>query len=914
MSGDVTFRVNGRPVRVAPSARRLSAFLREDLGLHGTKVGCDAGDCGACTVLVDGRSLCACMVAVGQLDGASVDTVESLAVSAEGSALQESFARHGAAQCGFCTPGMLMAASGLLRENPHPSVEEVEDALGGVLCRCTGYRSIIDAVVEANSHLAPVPVPTPEKSVGARIARVDAAEKLGGTDVFGDDGVPSDAAVVHVVRSPHHHASFTLGDLDQFVRSTPGVVGVLTAADVPGRNAFGVIPAFVDQPVFAVGVARHVGEAVAAVVVDEATFDLVALDSFPVAWSELPALLTPDEARRPGAELVHPNREGNVLVRGFVRTGDADAAIESSTHVVQRTFTTPFIEHAYLEPEAGWAYVESGPDGADTVVVHATTQAPHMDKDELMAILDLPAHRVRIVPTAVGGGFGSKLDLSIQPFLALAAMKFGVVARIRYTRRESMRSTTKRHPSRITVSAAADATGALTGVRLDGVFNTGAYASWGPTVANRVPVHGSGPYAVPNYVARTEAVHTHCAPAGAFRGFGVPQAAIAQECTYDLLADAVGRDRLEFRMANALTAGVPTVTGQVFDSGVGYRDCLEALEPFWREARARSGEVADGWVRGVGVAGIWYGCGNTALPNPSTILVGVRADGTVVLHQGAVDIGQGSNTVMTQILANSLGVRVDSIVRIGADTHVTPDAGKTSASRQTFVTGKAVHLAGLALRAKLLSLANIQDDDAVLSFRDGEMLVRHRDEERVVPLDGLGEDDHGYAVSASETYDPPTVPLDENGQGEPYAVYGYGAQMVELSVDTETGRITLHRIVAAYDVGRAVNPTLVEGQIEGGIAQGIGLALLEEYVPGRNDNLHDYLIPTIGDVPEITSILVESHDPHGAYGIKGVGEHTLIPTAPAILNAVRDATGVLITDLPATPERVLRALKGGHHG
>ncbi len=873
-----------------------------------TKVGCDAGDCGACTVLLDGEPVCACMTSVGRLEGGRVETLEGLDASGEAGGLQQAFLAHGAAQCGICTPGMLVAATALLRDLPAPTEQQVMDALGGVLCRCTGYRKIIAAVMDARTADVAEPQPPVGKAVGHRVRRVDGDRKVNGTDVFGADQAPDGALVIRIVRSPYHRARFRLGDLDTYVSATPGVAAVMTAADIEGRNRFGVIATTADQPVFAEEEVRFRGEAIAMVVGDAAAIAGLDLSGFPVTWEELPPLMSLDDACAEGAPTIHGERAGNVLIRGNVRSGDLDAAFAAAELEVEGIFETGFIEHAYIEPEAG-----SAERAGDRVEVQVTTQSPHMDRVELEAILGLPEGAVRIKPTAVGGGFGSKLDLSVQPYLALAAWKLDRPVRLTYTRPESMMSTTKRHPSRLRARIGATRDGRLTAMDFTGEFDTGAYASWGSTVANRVPVHAGGPYVYDAYRARTVAVHTNGTPAGAFRGFGVPQSTIAQECLFDELADAAGLDRLEFRHRNAITPGVPTVTGQVFSSGVGYRDCLDALRPHWARARAEAAaaNADDGSTRrGVGLAGMWYGCGNTALPNPSTIKVGLRSDGRITLYQGAVDMGQGANTVMTQICADAVGVDLSCIVTLGADTDTTPDAGKSSASRQTFISGNATYLAGTALRARMLLLAGASDEGH-LELDGAHLIVHDRGETTMVDLGSLDADRDDLVAVASGTYDPPTTTLDADGQGEPYAQFGFGAHLAELEVDLELGTVHLRRITAAHDVGRAVNPTLIEGQIEGGVAQGIGMALMEEYLPGRNENLHDYLIPTIGDVPEIVSILVESGDPAGPYGAKGIGEHSLIPTAPAILNAIRDAVGAGVRRVPATPDRVLAAIAEG---
>ena len=910
--GATAFTLNGQPVTVAaPPLRRLADALRDDLGLTGTKVGCNAGDCGACTVLLDGAQVCGCMVPLAQAAGRHVETVEGLAADGRLNRLQRAFLRHGAAQCGACTPGMLIAATELLRACPRPGPAQVMDGLGGVLCRCTGYRKIVAAVLDAAGD-APLPLatPAPGAAVGARLAKLDGAQKLTGAERYGADAVPADALWLRIVRSPHESARVVLGDLGAAAAARPGVARVLSAADVPS-NRIGIYPDLRDQPVLAEEVVRHRGDPVAALVGTREAVTALRDEDLPIRYERLPPVRGLDEARAPDAPLVHAGAHGNRLIEGAVERGDAQAALAGCTVTAEGRFETAFVEHAYIEPEAGWARRVG-----ERVELFVSTQTPAMDRDMTAEVLGLAPAQVRIVPSACGGGFGGKLDVSIQPLTALAAWLTGAPVACVYERPESMMATTKRHPAAIEARFGCDAEGLLRAVAFDAAFDTGAYASWGPTVAGRVPVHASRP------LRRA-------------RGLGAGARLLHQRAARRRLSrlrraagrhrprGADGRPRPETRHGPAGDTPQERAPRRRCDRHRPGAGGQRRPRPLPGGARApladRAGRCGranerDGPVRrGVGIGCMWYGIGNTALSNPSAMRIALAHDGRLTLYNGAVDIGQGSTTILAQICADALGVGVDRIAQVIGDTDWTEDAGKTSASRQTFVSGKAAERAGASLRAAILREANA-GEGARIELAGARVAVRDGGRRAEIDLGRLKADAAGVVLEGRGRFDPPTTMLDARGQGAPYATYAFGAQIAVVDVDTDLGTVTPRRIFAAHDVGRAINPTQVEGQIEGGIAQGIGLALMEEYLPGRTENLHDYLIPTVGDVPEIEVIIVEDPEPLGPFGAKGVGEPGLVPTAPAILGAIRHATGIRIARVPALPHRLREALRAREAG
>ncbi len=909
----VSFILNDLPQTLAVNPlRRFSDVLREDLGLTGTKVGCDAGDCGACTILVDGEQRYACLTAVGQLEGHNARTVEGLAKNGDLTALQQAFLDEGAAQCGICTPGMLMAAQSLLDRTPNPTEAQVLDALGGVLCRCTGYTKIVEAVLKAGQTSSSEPTPSSGSAVGSRMVKVDGKQKVTGEEIYSADYTPEDSLWLRAIRSPHPRAKFTLAQPEKVLKKYPGIIKILTADDVTGNNGFGIYAHIKDQPVLAKDHVRFRGEAVVALVGERESVESVSEEDLGLTWEPLEAIRGCDAALSGKLEPVQSEIVDNILAEGFLKKNDVEKAFAESFAVAEGVWTTSAVEHGYLEPEAGYA-TKIG----QRLEIFVCTQSPYMDQTEVAQFLGIEPGQVRIIPSAVGGGFGGKLDISVQPLVALAAWILGRPVRSIYTRPESMVSTTKRHPVQMSARAGCSKDGKLTAYEYHGDFNTGAYASWGPTVADRVPVHCSGPYFVPNVLSQSRALLTNESPSGAFRGFGTPQAAIANDALLDVLAEKIGMDTLEFRIKNALRKGDRTATNQLLENSVGQVECLESLKSRWVQWRKQAEDFNQNnknVKRGVGCGSAWYGCGNTSLSNPSTIRVGINGEGKLTLYNGAMDIGQGTNTIMVQICADALGLPASQFEYVMGDTDLTADAGKTSASRQAFVSGKATQLAGEHLRGQIIQLAEASENATLYleqngSVGSGKLIVEDESGEHVIVLADILPQTNGDVLTGEGTFDPPTTTLDENGQGSPYATYGFGAHIAEVEVDTLLGTTKVLRLAAAHDVGKTINPTQVEGQIQGGIAQGLGMALMEEYVQCVSENLHDYLMPTVGDMPEIEIILIEDPEPLGPYGAKGIGEHALIPTAPAILAGIKHATGISIRHVPATPDRVFTALQ-----
>jgi CO/xanthine dehydrogenase Mo-binding subunit len=739
------------------------------------------------------------------------------------------------------------------------------------------------------------------RQIGMEIPKVDMLEKVLGEARYGADLSTTEPLHLKVVRSPKPHAKILGIKLDEALK-VPGVEKIFTEKDIRGKNAIGMITK--DQPILASDRVRYVGDPVALVAANTEEAAEEAARKVVVAYEDLPFVNNPEEALTPYAPLIH--EKGNLLLEFNLIKGDVQAGFKEAEIIIEETYSTTWIDHAYLEPDAGVSYLDE--EGRVTVV--CPTQNVHYDQKEVASVLSLPFEKVRIVQCTTGGGFGGRLDITVQCLLALAAFHLKKSVRIVYSREEVFQVISKRHPLKIRYKSGARKDGRLTAVEVHILGDTGAYASYGATVAIRSAVHATGPYQVPNVRVSSQMVYTNNPWSGAMRGFGVPQLAFAHESQMDSLARALRMDPIEIRLKNAFTVGSETATGQTLMASVGIGETLRRVKDWRNKAISKKDKKRGNIKRGIGVGSMWYGIGNTGTANPSTAQIEIDPDGEIRLFTGAADIGQGSDTILLQITSEALGLPLKEIRLIRADTAVTTDAGATSASRQTYISGNAVLNAIRSLKQEILKEVSglLGENEKELFIEDGE--VKHISKGCIsVPIREVAKR-CGRVLRIEGHFDPETTKLAPGtGQGSPYATYAFATHLAEVEVDTETGRVEVKRIVASHDVGKAINPRNVIGQIIGGATMGLGMALMEEYIPGKTTSFVNYLIPTSQDTPEVIPILVEDEEPTGPFGAKGVGEPALIPTAPAILNAIADAVGQRIYHLPANLERVLEAVQ-----
>lgn len=741
------------------------------------------------------------------------------------------------------------------------------------------------------------------RTVGKNAERRGALEAVLGKALYADDIRVDGLVNLKVVRSSRPHALIKNIDTSA-AEGIPGVIKIFTSQDIKGSNRYGIITK--DQEILVERKVRYVGDPIALVAAESESVAVEAVRTVKVEYEDLPSFFTVEEAKQSTTEPIHEN--GNLLSSRDIVKGNVAQGFDEADVIVEQTYTTSMAAHGYLETETGIGTLDE--NGA--ILIRVATQNPHYDQRDVAAALGLKPDQIRIVQSATGAGFGGKLDISVQGLVALAVQQLKRPVKLRYSMEETMQSAAKRHAMVMHYKTGAKRDGRITAVEVTFTLDTGAYASYGLAVLSRAAAHAVGPYEVPHARVHGEVYYTNKVWAGAMRGFGVPQVCLAHEGQMDGLARALEMDPFEIRMINALKPGSTTATGQVLHASVGIRETLgkvkEAKERR-EKGQNRSRTEASPWIKtGWGIASFWYGIGNTGLPNPSTARIGVDEDGQITLYTGAADIGQGSDTVLTQIAAEALGGSDKELKLVSADTGLTTDAGATSASRQTYISGNAVKSAAEDLLQGLKEAASSRLEVPPTQvryegkeFKGGGKAITIRELAR-----GLRKS--GQIPMGEGRFDPPTTLLDEEtGQGIPYATYTFGTYYAEVEVDTRTGEVSVEHVIAAADVGKAINPSNVAGQIIGGVAMGIGYALMEEFEPGKTKNFADYLYPTSMDVPSVEVIIVEDPEPSGPYGAKGAGEPALVPAAPAIVSAINQALNAKIVDFPAKLERIMKA-------
>lgn len=927
-------RVNGsmHELLVDP-ARSLMDVLREDLDLTGAKKACDGGECGSCTVLLGDRGVMSCLLPVGRVGEKEVVTIEGLATLATPAhvrdgeqlplhPLQKAFSDGGAAQCGFCIPGMIMEATALIKANPDPTRADIESRLSRNTCRCTGYAKIVDAVLVAAEAMREGKVlhdPDHDgRRIGARAPKWDSELHVTGRSKYAADLKREGMLFARILHSPHHHANIRSIDTSA-AQALPGVRAVITHSDMPGRKT--LMNCKPQMHMLAVDRVRFVGEAVAAVAADTEEIADEATRLIKVDYEVLQPVISADEALHDIGPQIHPPFPNWVAIKPAVK-GDPDAAFAQAVVVVEGSYHTAPREHAPMEPEAALAYQDEN----GMFVFHSPHHHPFAGRMWLAEMLGVDKERVRIICPAMGGNFGHRGEFVHTGVAGLLSVKTGQPVRIIYSREESMLGSSKSHNYDLKYRTGLDRDGRIIAFEAEVIGDGGCWI-WHPEGELKGSPMGymmglvPGPYEVPNARVTMFEVCTNRPRSGPLRGTDIPDLAFAWESQMDQLAAAIGMDPLEFRILNAIEKDAKTVAGVTLDESVSARATMEALRKPYAAAlqRAKEDPPAHPWRRGIGIGSCWKTCGATRGDNAGGAWTGmdigltmaaveVTPQGRLRVLAGAVEKGQGISIALAQIAAEQLDVPLGWFdPTLVGDTYLAPYPMATSGQRTTFLAGAAVVKACKALEQALIALASemLGAPEAEVRFEGGWAhagpAARLSLAELAAELEGRGLP---LKYEATHTFDKSEV-----GQGP---VYTYTSQLVELDVNTETGAVKVRDVTYVGDPGKVINPLIYEGQVEGGVVMGLGFALTEEFVAGEITSLKQYGLPMIKDAPrKVTTLVVENPVHGGPFGAKGAAESTAAAGMAAVANAIANATGSRLFDLPAKPARVLEAIRSG---
>ena len=885
----ITLTVNGAQQQVMASPEMvLLDYLRKDLRLTGTKQSCDRkGQCGACVVIVNGKAVRSCLTKMVKLEGADVISVEGLGTPENPHFIQEAFVLAGAIQCGFCTPGMIMAAKALLDANPNPDVEAIKKALARNLCRCTGYKKIIEAVQLAGRFIRKETTPDAVHSkigkapLGNSHIRPTAMLKACGLAQFNDDiPMPPDTLEIAVVRSTIAHGFIKSIDTS-LAEKMPGVVGILRAKDIKGTNRLRQVHP--DQPVLCEDKVRILGDPIVAIAAETREQARAAAAAVKVEYDPLPVQMTPAESLAPGAYVIHPFAPDNICCSQPIIKGDAPAAFKAAKTVYEGEYGTQTNHQAPLEPEVSSAYFEGEGENRELVIVGRSINI-HFHLNQLKE--SLGCEKMRYKEAFSGGQFGIKVWIITEAIAGAAAMHFNRPIRYCPTLAESMLITTKRHayPS-MKIKLGADETGHLTAMYCDFTMDKGAYTVNGPVILGRAIFMIQGSYHIPNLEVMGRNVYTNNSFGSSARGAGPPQTTFASESAVDMLAEKLGIDPLAFRRMNSLKPGQSKSTGMVVQEW-SFVEVCDAIQPAYERAKkaAKEFNAQGGKIkRGVGLAAHSFGIGGAA--DSAKLSIEVNPDDSVTIYAACADPGEGNDAMLTQVAAHQLKIPMDKVRLYTRDTDKTVLMGPSAGSRMTFMASNALANA----------VAKLEEAWKEAGSRTYAALVKAGKPTR---YEGFHKNDVPAGLDK------------KTGQGYSQVSECHNIQMAEVEVNTETGATKVLKMTVAVDAGTIVNPNAFEGQLEGGMDQGVGYALREEYVIGKTTDYVSFKFPTIRDTFDIDMITLETPRSNNTLGATGVGEMTMVSTAPAVTNAIYNACGARVYNLPATPDKVKAALAG----